>query len=291
MRPPALRPGDAVSVVAPSSPFDRDSFERGLALLSQRYRPVFAPGLFETRRYLAGPDERRRSELAEAFASEQTRAVFCARGGYGATRLLEGLDLSRANKLLVGFSDITALHGALQAAGRVSVHGPVVTQLGVLGPAVAERLFRLLESPAERPVLRGLPVVEGVVEGPVVGGNLSVLTRLLGTPFAPPVDGAILFFEDVTERPYRLDRMWHHLALAGVLRRVAGLALGTFAGCDDPELGGAQLVRELAEEAGLPCVLGLPAGHGEANEPFALGARARLDGREGTLSFLEGAAQ
>ncbi len=289
LRPPALRPGDSVAVVAPASPFDRTSFERGLEALSTRYRPVFTPGLFESSRYLAGSDARRQNELAEALESPEVRAVFCARGGYGAMRLLEGLKLPQANKLLVGFSDITALHAAFQAAGRTSVHGPVVTQLGALGARVAEPLFRLLESPSERPVLRGEPIARGVAEAQVVGGNLSVLTRLLGTPFMPRLDGAILFFEDVTERPYRLDRMWHHLALAGAFRRIAGLALGTFTGCDDKDLAGDRVIRELASATGLPCVMGLPAGHGDDNQSFALGARARLDGSEGTLTFLEGA--
>jgi muramoyltetrapeptide carboxypeptidase len=289
LRPPALRPGDPVSIVAPSSPFDRASFERGLELLASRYRPVFAPGIFSKERYLAGSDERRQAELAEALASSETRAVFCARGGYGAMRLLRGLGLPAVAKPLVGFSDVTALHCALQAAGRVSVHGPVVTQLGAQGSRAAEPLFALLESPLPPPALRGSPVVRGVAEGPVVGGNLSVLTRLLGTPYLPPFDGAILFVEDVTERPYRLDRMWQHLELAGVLGRVAGIALGSFTGCDDAELNGEQVVRELAEATGLPCVAGLPVGHGDENLPLPLGARARLDGEAGTLEFLEGA--
>ncbi|MGC4122447.1 MAG: LD-carboxypeptidase [Myxococcales bacterium] len=227
-----------------------------------------------------------------ALDAPDTRAVFCARGGYGAMRLLAKLTLPKIHKPLVGFSDVTALHGAMQAAGRVSVHAPVVTHLGALGASAAEPLFELLERPGARPVLRGRPVVEGrPVEGPVVGGNLSVLTRLIGTPFMPPLDGAILFFEDVGERPYRLDRMWQHLALSGAFSRLRGIALGEFEDCGEPKGGwtAEEVLGDLARATGLPCVIGLPVGHGRANQPFPLGARARLDSAAGTLTFLEGA--
>jgi muramoyltetrapeptide carboxypeptidase len=190
----------------------------------------------------------------------------------------------------VGFSDITGLHAALQAAGRVSIHGPVVTQLATQPPGVVERLFRLLEDSAAPPAaLAGTPVVGGVAEGPLLGGNLSLLTRLLGTPWLPDLDGAVLLLEEVSERPYRIDRMWTHLRLAGVFERVRGLALGEFTQCEEPEgdytLG--DVVRDLAAETGLPCVAGLPIGHGAVNVPVALGTRVRLDAGAGTLAFLE----
>jgi muramoyltetrapeptide carboxypeptidase len=293
LRPPPLRPGDRISVVAPSSPFEREAFERGLARLSGRYRPEVEPGLFSTVRYLAGSDERRLTELSHALERDDTRAVFCARGGYGALRILSRLKLPPKPKLLVGFSDITAFHATLQAAGWASVHGPVVTQLGRMEEQGVQDLFRLLEDSRERPVLRGQPVVPGQAEGRVIGGNLSVLTRLLGTPFLPPLEGAILFFEDVGERPYRLDRMWQHLALSGALDRVAGIAMGAFIDCEEPGNGWGpeQVLRELALARGLPCLMGLPVGHAAQNRPFALGARALLDGSAGTLSFLEGAVR
>jgi muramoyltetrapeptide carboxypeptidase len=293
IRPPALRHGDAVSVIAPSGPFDRPAFDRGLARLAARYRPVVDEGLFARARYLAGPDERRLAELTHALMTEDTRAVFCARGGYGAARLLSRLQLPAAHKPFIGFSDATAIHCALQCAGRASVHGPVVTHLGVVDEATALDLFEQLENAGARARLEGKPVVEGVVEGAVLGGNLSVLTRLIGTRWLPPLDGAILFFEDVGERPYRLDRMWQHLGLSGALARVAGIALGTFEGCTDREEGWSaeEVLGDLARELGKPCVLGLPVGHGKENRAFPLGARARLDGGAGTLTFLEGAVQ
>jgi muramoyltetrapeptide carboxypeptidase len=130
-----------------------------------------------------------------------------------------------------------------------------------------------------------------VAEGPLLGGNLSVVTRLLGTPFMPALDGAILLLEDQGERPYRLDRMWTHLQLAGVFERVRAIVLGSFTGCEerDAPYSSAEVLRELALATGLPCAAGFPIGHGEVNEPVPLGVRVRLDADARSLVFLEAA--
>jgi muramoyltetrapeptide carboxypeptidase len=264
-------------------------------VIRARYRAEYGPGVFERHRYLAGDDARRLSELTAALADPDIRAVFCARGGYGAMRLLARLAAAGPPdppKLLVGFSDITALHLWLQAHGRISVHGPVLTQLGRLPPGTRERLFGLLESTSPAPALSGtLTCVGGVAEGPLLGGNLSVVTRLLGTPFMPALDGAILLLEDQGERPYRLDRMWTHLQLAGVFERVRAIVLGSFTGCEerDAPYSSAEVLRELALATGLPCAAGFPIGHGEVNEPVPLGVRVRLDADARSLVFLEAA--
>ena len=219
-------------MIAPASGFERGAFEAGLALLQARYRPGYGGGLFERERYLAGTDTRRLAELRAALADPGIRAVFCARGGYGATRLLTRLAVHVPEgppKLLVGFSDITALHLWLQAHGRVSIHGPVLTQLPRLPPATCVRLFELLESARPAPPLTGTATyLEGVAEGPLLGGNLSVFTRLLGTPYMPALDDAILLLEDQGERPYRLARRWTHMQLAGVCARVRGAWSGLY---------------------------------------------------------------
>jgi muramoyltetrapeptide carboxypeptidase len=155
-----------------------------------------------------------------------------------------------------------------------------------------ERLFTLLESTSPAPALGGtLTYVGGVAEGPLLGGNLSVVTRLLGTPFMPALDGAILLLEDQGERPYRLDRMWTHLQLAGVFDRVRGIVLGSFTGCEerDASYSSAEVLQELALATGLPCAAGFPIGHGDVNEPVPLGVRVRLDADARSLSFLEAA--
>ena len=299
----ALKPGDPVAVVAPAGPFDRDSFERGLAILAARYRVEYSPQIFARQRYLAGSDERRAAELAEVLRDPAVRAVFCARGGYGTMRLLPKLPppgeaagtpstagRSGHAKALVGFSDITALHQWYQRAGLVSIHGPVLTQLGRVPVSTHTRLFSLLESGVPADPLRGTEtLVTGSAEGPLLGGNLSVFTRLLGTPFMPSLEGAVLMLEDVGERPYRLDRMWTHLELAGVFRSIRGIVLGSFTSCEEREADYTSLdvLRELVVASGLPCASGFPMGHGDVNEPVPLGVRVRLDAGARTLTFLE----
>ncbi len=219
------------------------------------------------------------------------RAVFCARGGYGTMRLLPKLTL-RPDKPIVGFSDITALHQWQQREGFVSIHAPVLTQLGRIGPAAGPRLFSLLESSSPAAPLQGTSTyVDGIAEGPLLGGNLAVFTRLLGTPFLPNLDGAVLLMEDVGERPYRLDRLWTHLELAGVFRRIRGIVLGSFTHCEerDADYTSQDVLRDLAVATGLPCASGFPIGHGDANEPVALGVRVRLDATARSLTFLESA--
>ena len=301
----AVRPGDRVAVVAPASPFDRASLEAGVAVIGDRYRVRYDEAIYSRHRYLAGDDDRRFAELTGALSDPDVKAVFCARGGYGAMRLLPRLEAWKTAggaaasmmtfaKPLVGFSDITALHMWFESNGLVSIHGPVLSQLGRLPAGSASRLYSLLEStvPAE-PLVGTDTYVGGAAEGPLLGGNLSVFTRLLGTPFMPPLDGAILMFEDISEQPYRLDRMWTHLELAGVFRRVKGIALGQFIGCE-PRTGGftaAEVLRELAAATGLPCAAGFPIGHGDdVNDPVPLGIRVRLDADAKQLTFLEGAA-
>jgi muramoyltetrapeptide carboxypeptidase len=288
--PPALSPGDTLRVIAPSGPFDPEPFEAGLRVLGHRYRVELSPGLSSRHRYLAGPAPRRDAEL-RAWLETPGQPVLCARGGFGAMHLLPSLPTRLAAPgLLVGFSDITALHLALQSRGVVSVHGPVVTQLGKQPAHAVERLFQLLESPAPAPSLEGTETwVPGTAEGRLIGGNLSLVASLVGTPFLPDPRGALLLLEDVGERPYRLDRMWTQLRLAGVLDAVAGIVFGEFTGCEEKEAAysSADVLRELAQELGKPAVAGFQVGHGEVNLAVPLGVRARLDGASRTLEFLE----
>jgi muramoyltetrapeptide carboxypeptidase len=270
-----------------------------VAVISGRYAPRYDESILSRQRYLAGDDDRRFGELVSALADPDVKAVFCARGGYGTMRLLPrlaawaGKHTGRliAAKPLIGFSDITALHLWLQSNGLVSIHAPVLTQLGRLPAENPRRLFSLLESSsAPASPLEGTDTyVEGVAEGPLLGGNLSVFTRLLGTPFMPNLEGAVLLLEDLSEQPYRLDRMWMHLELAGVFQKVRGIALGQFLGCE-PRNGGytaAEVLRDLAVRTGLPCVAGFPIGHGDVNEAVGLGIRVRLEAGARRLTFLE----
>ena len=300
IRPARLRPGDAIRVIAPAGPVPRAELEAGAALLGARYRLRYDPAtLFRAEGYLAGPDEARLAELVEALRDPEARAVVLARGGYGAMRLLPLLDpaLLRADpKPIVGFSDGTALLAFAARAGVASVHGPVITQLPRLPEEDRAGLFGLLEGPGPGLLLSGLDApVPGRVRGPLLGGNLEVFSRLLGTPHLPDLDGAVLFFEDLGERPYRVDRLITHLDLAGVFGAAAAVVVGDFSGCKEPE--GSRLVSPTAEEVllerlgrlAIPVAFGAPIGHGARNVAVPYGTLVELDTRHGTLVALEGA--
>ena len=299
IRPPRLRAGDLVRLVAPSGPVPRDAFESGLAVLKQRYEVRFDEALFTREGFLAGSDERRLGELVVALGDPDARAVLMARGGYGLLRILPFIDpdvLRAAPRPLVGFSDGTALLAFAARAGVASIHGPVLTQLGGLAAADQQALFRLLEEPAPGVVLANLDeVIPGRVQGPLLGGNLEVFSRLVGTPFLPDLAGAILFIEDSGERPYRVDRLITHLDLAGVFSAVSAVIVGDFGGCQEPELlraGSPTADEVLLERLGrlpIPVVLGAAVGHGSRNFALPYGCVAELDTRHGTLVALEGA--
>lgn len=301
IRPPRLQRGDVVRVIAPSGPVPRAGFLAGAEILGRRYTLRYDDSLFTADGYLAGSDERRLTELATALADPEARAVVMARGGYGLLRLLPFLDpealrgTANPAKPIVGFSDGTALLAQAARAGLASVHGPVVTQLANLPADDHAALFRLLEEPAPGVVLSGLdPLVPGRARGPLLGGNLEVFSRLLGTPFLPELDGAILFIEDLGERPYRIDRLITHLDLAGVFGVLAGVVVGDFSACLEPEPTRASsppvqdvLVERLSRLA-IPVVRGALVGHGTRNQALPYGALCELDSRQGTLAALEG---
>jgi muramoyltetrapeptide carboxypeptidase len=277
----------------------REAFQAGVDLLKSRYDVRYDEGVFAREGFLAGSDQRRLGELTAALADPDARAVVMARGGYGLLRLLPFLDPAalRANpRAVVGFSDGTALLGWLARAGITSIHGPVVAQLGNLSSEDHRALFRLLEDPRPGPVLVGLDeLVPGRARGRLLGGNLEVFSRLLGTPHLPDLAGAILFFEDLGERPYRIDRLITHLDLAGVFSAASGVVVGDFSSCREPEPTQASsptaeevLVDRLGRLA-IPVALGGAFGHGTRNLALPYGALCELDTQSGALVMLEGA--
>jgi len=284
-RPPALVPGDLVAVVAPSSPFRREVLWRGLAWLRQRFRLRMGSGVLEREGYLAGSDARRAAELARAMTDPEVRAIAVVRGGYGAMRIVDALPwgaFARDPKWLVGFSDVTALHALAWRAGVASVHGPNVTGLSLdAGPPARAAWLASLERPGAPRAWRGLRVVRaGRAEGPILGGNLALLHAMAaaGRLVVPP--GTVLAIEDVTEAPYRVDRMLTSLRLAGHLSSVSAIVLGGFdlcaAGADGRTVE--EALGDCLDGLGVPVVAGAPFGHGAHNEAFVLGAAVRLEG-------------
>jgi len=304
--PPPLRPGDTVRVIAPSSPFDVAEYARGLGVLTGALglRVRARADLAARRDYLAGDDARRIEEWREAVADPDARGIFCARGGFGAMRILPAVDpapLLAAPKVLVGFSDIVALHVPLNRAGLATVHGPVVTQLGRAPEAAVRHLAALLagdvaapgawEPPAPGAGLLGTRVIRpGRVSAPLAGGTLAMLAHLCGTPWQPRLEGAIVLLEDVGEKPYRLDRYLTQLRLAGALDGVAAVALGRFTDCSAAGIEGIDVVRAIVRELGVPAIEGIPAGHDDDNFALPLGPRATLvspgPGEEGAPRLL-----
>jgi muramoyltetrapeptide carboxypeptidase len=297
-----LEPGSRVAVVAPAGAPQPEAYAQGLALLEQRYavirRYTLSPEAGERAQhlpYLAADDAARAAALNDALADPEVEAVICARGGYGCSRILEALDgeaLGRRRIPLVGFSDITALHAWAAGLGLPSIHGPVVTQLPRLPDGDRAALFELLEGGA--PTLSGLePLSGGRASGLLVGGNLSLLCHLLGTPWAPELQGRILLLEEIGESPYRLDRLLTQLSLAGVFQRVAAVVLGQLQGCDAEQgvpptrrfVSAREVLQDRLGAPGIPVVLDAPVGHGQRNVALPLGAVATLDADAGRLSF------
>ncbi|MBO3748699.1 LD-carboxypeptidase [Streptosporangiaceae bacterium NEAU-GS5] len=280
-----LRQGDTVALIAPSGPPDPLLLARGRHVLGGLgLNVVVAARALSRRRYLAGPDFARAADLQEAWCDPAVQAIVCVRGGYGATRLLDLLDwdamAAAEPKPLVGSSDVTALHQALSIRlGVPSMFGPMAACQALGGPDGPEphtfAHFRgsLFEGAAARPIPGTAVLVPGQASGPVIGGNLSLLAALCGTPYALRAEGRIVLLEDVTEAPYRIDRMVTQLLQAGCLQGAAGIALGSWVDCGDP----LPILAELLTPLEIPVIAGLPLGHGSPQFSVWLGADGAID--------------
>lgn len=282
MRPPALRPGDRIAVVAASGPVDPEQLDDGLSLLRERGYDAVAAPLRTPWRCMAATDGERLGDLRAAFADDAVRAVWCARGGYGVVRLLPELDPDRLRaqrKLAIGYSDATALLAVLAGrAGVAAIHGPMVAS-DLRRHAESGALDHLLAI-ASGGVDWAIPVPVGLrtgeVEAPLLGGCLAVLASLAGTPWAPSFAGAIALLEDVGERPQRrIDRMLVQLRQSGMLDGVRGLVFGTMPDCGEPAEIRAT-IEECLGDLDVPIGYGAPVGHGEANFAVPIGVPVRL---------------
>ena len=299
IRPPALRPGARVALVAAAGPLPEGGVDRAVQRVAGLgWEPV--PGRHCRGRsgYLAGADFERAADLNAALRDPGIDAVWMLRGGYGVMRILEVVDweaLARRPKPLIGYSDNTALHLGALRAGVVAFHGPH-PHTEAFPDFARDALLRVVASPAAAGVLPGTAGTEvetvegGAAEGMLVGGNLSLVAALLGTPYAAPAEGAILFLEEVGEHAYRLDRLLSQLRLAGVLGRVAGIAVGQVTETPGEGEGipaAVDVLRDRLGGLGVPVAIGFPFGHVDDNWTLPLGVRARLDADAGTLALLE----
>ena len=291
--PPRLKRGDTIGLAAPAGPVrDREKFATGVRLIREMgFEVKFAGDIFRSDGYLAGGDARRAEEFNTLWADPEVKGVLAARGGYGSLRMVDGIDMAlirRQPKILAGFSDITVLHTAVRkATGLVTFHTPTVSTLVESPHDAVTSLFATLTAhrPPEPIRPAGLEIIAGGNgRGVLLGGNLTNLVHLVGTPHELGWQGALLFVEDVGEAAYRIDRMLTHLKAAGRLDGLAGLLLGSFTGCDDLELVWTRAGQLLADSA-IPVWAGMPVGHIPRNLTLPLGIEAEMDGATGTLRF------
>jgi muramoyltetrapeptide carboxypeptidase len=293
IKPRCLMPGDTVGIAAPAGPFDPTKFMKGKAVLeSMGFRTFFDEGIFQKHGFFAGTDVQRADQVNRLFADPAVQAVICARGGYGSMRILRFLDfkiIQNNPKIFVGFSDISVLLFILHArCSLVTFHGPVVTTLAntdeqtiaaMLKVMTADKIFDLKPE-------KGIALKPGVCSGVVVGGNLTTLCHLAGTPYTPNFNGKILFLEDRGEAPYRIDRMLTQMKLAGCFEGLKGLFLGSFEACgklDDIF----RIVQEVFNDVNIPILSGFEIGHARVNITIPIGLRATLDADRQILTFSE----
>ncbi len=289
--PPPLRPGDRIAIVAPSGPFDRAAALRGIAWLENRYRVSYRQSLFDRAGYLAGSDARRTDELQRALDSDVC-AVVAARGGYGLSRIAHAVDWKRAvarPRWIVGFSDVTVLHVEAWRRGIASAHAPMVCSLGLATEAARRRWVAALERPLDERGWKGLARWRrGRAAGTLVGGDLAILHACAAASRLRIPKGAVVFLEDIGERPYRVDRMLTNLVTGGHLATASGFVVGGFTDCEPgPDRTTVEeVLRERLRTLRVPVVAGLPAGHGPRNDALIFGRRAELDAERGTFRLL-----
>lgn len=298
VRPPRLVPGARVAVVAPSGPVAEDRLAAGLDILrGWDLEPVVQPHALDRHGrlgYLAGTDADRAADLQRAWCDPDVAAVLCARGGYGAQRMVDLLDWAALRaagpKVLVGFSDVTALHRAFAARlGLVTLYGPAAAGVDFVKNTRAQEHLRatLFAPETVRTIAAGRPaLVPGRARGVTLGGCLSLLAADVGTPLAPVARGGLLLLEDVGEAPYRVDRLLTQLVRAGQLDGVAGIGLGSWADCGPYEELRAVFADRLGP-LGVPVLEEIGFGHCDAALTVPFGVPAELDATAGTLTLDE----
>ena len=301
-KPNALKIGDTVMIIAPSSPPNIENvMKMKLKIEQEGLHVLIGKGVTEKRGYLAGSDTNRVSDIHEAFSNSEVKAVLCATGGYGSGRLLQDIDfelIKNNPKIFWGYSDITALHIALQQnANLVTFHGPMMQECGASNvPPETIASFKQLLEPLSFTFTASdkntYPAFSHSITAPMTGGNLTVLTSTIGTPYEVDTRGKILFIEDIQEEPYRIDRMINQLRLARKFEECKGVIFGDFKDCGPKKrqesLTIAEIVYDHIVPFGLPVLSGFPIGHCSPNYGVPFGVPATMNGVDQTLSFEPG---
>lgn len=304
IKPKRLSLGDTIGVIAPSSPALPERTKKALSVLeSFGFKVKLGKTVSAEYGYLSGSDELRAHDVNNMFRDLEVSGIICLRGGYGTPRILDHIDyhlIRQHPKVFVGYSDITALHLAIQKkAGLLTFHGPMIAELAEPShPITWPTLFHHITDPTpldrygEPKEMFQCTITPGVVEGPLVGGNLCLISSTLGTPYEIETDGKILFLEDIGEEPYSIDRMLTQLKLAGKLQVARGIVLANFSE-SEPKPGKnsltlEQVFNDIIKPLGIPSYYGLKAGHCQPNLTMPIGIQTRLNATEGWIQFLEG---
>jgi len=289
--PPFLKSGDTIGIATPASPYQAKALQEGIHLLRRwGFQVALGRKRIARKGYLAGTDRERAEELMQLFADPEVKAILCSRGGYGTLRILDYLDFKNIKahpKLFMGFSDVTVLLMAFwKKADLMTFHGPMMTTMSQVNPSTLVRVQATLMGhyQIQLPLSIKRAVLPGSAQGILMGGNLSLLVHLIGTPYEPVWDHAILFLEDCGEESYRLDRLLTHLRLRGCLGKVSAILLGKFTGPNKKKLP-MDAVKDILRDLNIPVWTGLPVGHGSWNFPLPIGAPAVLDAEKGLLSI------
>jgi len=310
VRPNALKKGDTVALITPAGPINPDKFSNALKNLENMgLKPKYSDAAFFKKGYLAGTDQERIADFHQMIKDPEVKAIWCLRGGYGCTRIIEQLDynLIRQNpKIIIGYSDITSLLLAIYAqTGLVGFHGPVAisdeftpftalqAETILFGNTTLPHIIPFQTQSVEKFALGHEPytITSGKASGVLTGGNLSLLVCLPNTKFAPSYKGKIVFIEDVGEKPYRLDRMLTYLIDATDLKEAAGIVLGVFNDCDTKEPENSMTLHEVLKDRltplNIPCFYGFTFGHVVDICTFPIGIKAEMDTELKQVSLLE----
>lgn len=305
VKPPALRPGDTIGIVAPASNVKQADLEAGCAALRHAgYKTFYLDSILERDLYFAGTAGRRVRELEEMFERDEVRAILCARGGYGANYLLQNLDwkkIAKYPKVFVGYSDVTALLTRFVDSGLVAFHGPMAAKdwAHADGVNLESWLPALTQTePWDVPLNNGVvALAEGEAEGCLYGGCLSILVASLGTAYEIKTDDTILFLEDIGAKPYQIDRMLMQLKLAGKLNNIRGLIFGEMIDCiqaANQDYTLQEVIMRIVRELNIPVAYGLKSGHVTSNNitlPFGVKAKLRVEKGNVSIEILDSAVR
>lgn len=303
IKPKALKFGDTIGIISPSSPTAEENIQKAYdTIVEMGFKVKMGKSPYEKYGYLSGTDDIRAQDINEMFKDIEVDGIICMRGGYGTPRILQLIDYNiiRNNpKVFVGYSDITALHIAFnQLASLVTYHGPMVSSdmIGGFSNFSKESLFKAIMGSEPIGIISNPPEEEiitingGTAEGSLIGGNLSLITDTMGTPYEIDVRGKILFIEEVGEEPYNIDRMLNQLRLSGKLHEVEGIILGDFKDCnpkDDESLSLEQVINDHIKPIGKPTIYNLQSGHCAPIITLPFGVNVRLDADKKEILILE----